>query len=61
MLDAGFFVILARMVFFGVEPSYLYNFVDGSGDGHRAALVAGKLSAVDFVSIGQWFNLLSQG
>jgi hypothetical protein len=50
--DPGFFVVPVRMMSFGVEPSQLDDFVDRSGDGNRAALIAGKSSAVDFVSIG---------
>jgi hypothetical protein len=44
---------------FGVEPSKLDDFVDRSRDGYRAALIAGKFSAIDFVSIGHLNNLLS--
>src|SRR5688572_28621469 len=50
--DTGFFLVVVRMVWFGVEPSQLDDFVDRSRDGHRAALIAGKFPAVDFVSIG---------
>jgi hypothetical protein len=39
-------------VYFGVEPAQLDDFVDRSGDGNRAALITGKFSAVDSVSIG---------
>jgi hypothetical protein len=59
LFDAGFFLVLVRMVCFGVEPSQVDDFVDRSCDGHRAALIAGKFSAVNFVSIGHWINLLS--
>ena len=61
MLDAGFFVVLARMVFLAWSHPNSYHFVDGSGDSHRAALIAGKLSAIDFVSIGHGSISFSPG